>query len=394
MIRFFLTVLTLFSIFLCICNAQTNYAYRKIPNEYIRKISKTVKPMPQNTYNLTKALPVGYKRDGSVDYTAYLQDALDKYDNVFFPNFPVMINDNGLKLRSNTNLYFDTNSKLVMKPSDKGTNSNSDVYQILLLEKVTDVVIHGAKLVGDKNTHKGSIGEWGMGINISSSKNIEIYDVDISNCWGDGIYIGREKKGRGKDGYYIPSENIVVKNSLIDNNRRNGISITCGVNILIENTLISNTSGTLPMSGIDIEPNIYLDKINDIRIRNVTTFNNARDGILLVLTRLTHEKVNNPCNIIIENHIDDSSFSAMRLGSGFPRKNKGLVGKIEINNSIWKNSKGLRFRKVYDHLPNVVFSKIKKINISDNKEKDIYNSSSNKLQFSEFLKREKNIRVK
>src|SRR5690606_31311156 len=102
------------------------------------------------------------------------------------------------------------------------------------------------------------------------------------------------------------------------------ISLTCGKDIRVENVILSNQYGTLPMSGIDIEPNLPIDVIDNILFKDVVTFNNAQDGLLLVLTRLSSKDRINNSNIKIINHIDDSSYAAFRIGSGFPKGNKPL----------------------------------------------------------------------
>lgn len=369
------------------------FSYKSIPNQYLSKIGQRSVSIPTNAIDLTKLLPKGFKKDGSVDYTDYLQNGIDQYDVILMPNFPILINDKGLKLRSNTSIYFNSGSKLIMKASNKGTDSNTDVYQMLLLDKVNNVNIYNATLVGDRRGHIGTKGEWGHGINIQSSKNIKVSNANISNCWGDGLYIGRNKRAKYSNGDYIPSANVLVENSIIDNNRRNGISLTCGIDITIKNSLLSNQNGTLPMSGLDIEPNVPSDAINNINLDNVTTFHNAQDGLLLVLTKLSSRMKINNCNITISNHIDDSSYAAMRIGSGFPRGNKALSGSINVSNSTWINSYGLRFRQGYEQLPNTKFNNIKLISPLVLGRSEKYRASGNSKTFNSLIATEKNIQV-
>ena len=107
-----------------------------------------------------------------------------------------------------------------------------------------DVSISGrGTIIGDKFTHKGSDGEWGMGILVKGSKNVIISDLTIKDCWGDCIYIG------------FNAENVIVNKCKLDNGRRQGISITGGTNITISDCVITNINGSLPQYGIDIEPN-------------------------------------------------------------------------------------------------------------------------------------------
>src|SRR5690242_19873414 len=89
--------------------------------------------------------------------------------------------------------------------------------------------------------------------------------------------------GRSLNKTMLDSNNIFIDGAWIDNNRRNGISVIDGNNIKISNSVISNTNGTLPMSGIDIEPNNGFGELKNINIENVTTFNNSKFGILISL---------------------------------------------------------------------------------------------------------------
>lgn len=325
------------------------FVFSTVPAQYNPTSSATMTAIVnagiRAAVDLTTLLPPGYKKDGTVDYTDYLQNGLDKNRDVVFPDFPVLISSKGLTVSSNANLYFKPGSKLIMQPN------NLEKFEILRLHGVNNVKIYNARLIGDRNDHQGTAGEHGMGIAIRSSKDVSIYNPRISNCWGDGIYIGWRTRDVVND-HYIPSENINIYNGLLDYNRRNGISIVCGRNINIRNTTIANTYGTLPMSGIDIEPNEPKDIINNITIDSVTTYNNARDGILIVLTRLPSASSSVNTNIVIRDHLDDKSYSGFRLGSGFRKTDREMTGQISVINPVWKNNETpFRYRSNYQMLP-------------------------------------------
>ncbi len=119
-----------------------------------------------------------------------------------------------------------------------------------------DVSIKGkGTIVGDKETHTGDSGEWGMGINILNSENVSVSGLTIKSCWGDCVYIG------------CNSKEVIVSGCELDNGRRQGISITSGDDIEIKNCTITNIKGTSPEYAIDIEPN-----------RNETVGNVVIDG--------------------------------------------------------------------------------------------------------------------
>lgn len=243
-------------------------------------LSINVSIIYSQTRSILDYLPSNYVHNGTVDYTIYIQKYLDENQKVLFPNFPVLINDQGLKLKSKHEIIFQKESKLILKPSSKGR------YALLHIIGLNDVTLRNVNLEGDRYSHKGTLGEWGMGIEIRDSKNITIQDPKISRFWGDGIYIAGKK-----------TNNIFINGGLVKNNRRNGISIISGDNIHLKNILIEDTKkGVYPMSAIDIEPNSYeKDYLGKIFLENIVSRNNLR-GISIVLSNYLSE---NPSSIDI-----------------------------------------------------------------------------------------------
>lgn len=170
-------------------------------------------------------------------------------------NYEVAASRNGniiLAVPSNTEVII--NGTITMLPNDF-TN-----YYIVGL-KGENIKLHGkGEIVGDKHTHTGTKGEWGMGVNLAKCKNVDIYDLTIRDCWGDCIYIGTE------------STDVRINNCTLDHGRRQGISITSAGKVLIENCVISNVGGTAPEYAIDIEPNKN-DIIESVIVRNVKSIN-------------------------------------------------------------------------------------------------------------------------
>src|SRR5690554_958902 len=289
--------------------------------------------------SIVEYLPKNYVKNGSVDYTSHIQKAIDDHTNIVFPDFPVMINDNGLKLKCNSNIYFQKNSSVIMKPSVKSK------FSFFYLRGLDNVNIYNPKLIGDRKKHIDNKGEWGMGISIYGSTNINIYNIDIKDTWGDGIYINSQKDKQ--------SRNVLIRNGHIDNARRNGISIISGENITIDNVLVSNTNGTRPAAGIDIEPNHRTDVLKNITLKDIKTINSENEGILIVLTRIGSPDFNKEVSIIIENHIDVGSNYAMRFGSGFRKNDKPLAGEIKIENSRWDNFRNDGIIKITGNLNNL-----------------------------------------
>ena len=50
--------------------------------------------------------------------------------------------------------------------------------------------LSGGRIIGDRDNHLGTTGEWGHGIMIRGSSRVTVRDIHISRCWGDGVSIG------------------------------------------------------------------------------------------------------------------------------------------------------------------------------------------------------------
>jgi len=211
------------------------------------------------------------------DSTSVIQACIDNEPAGGFVKLPAgtyLVNAlNGLKLKSNVDFCLGKDTVLRAIPN------NSTHYAIVKAWGVQNVLFDGGTVEGERDQHTisdaGHPGEWGMGIDIRESSMVRISNVTIRNAWGDGIYIGRTLGVNGTN------KNIVIENVVCDNNRRQGISLITGENVLIENSILENTHGTPPQFGIDLQPDdTSLEMLKNIVIRNLTTINNTGGGIL------------------------------------------------------------------------------------------------------------------
>lgn len=161
-------------------------------------------------------------------------------------------NDACIPISSNTKLTAD--GEIRIKPN----NLNS--YNIIQV-KGNNVVIKGnGVIIGDKHTHTGDTGEWGMGICMKNVANVIVSGITIKDCWGDCVYIGKKSK------------NILIEKCELVHGRRQGVSITGGDSITISECTIKDVGGTNPQYAIDVEPNSN-DSCNQIFIHNVNVEN-------------------------------------------------------------------------------------------------------------------------
>ena len=124
-----------------------------------------------------------------------------------------------------------------------------------------NVRIHGhGAIVGDRQTHMGKKGEWGMGIRMHGASDVTVTGLTVADCWGDCIYIGGGSK------------NIKINRCVLKGSRRQGVSITKAEDVTIQGCIIADISGTMPQYAIDIEPNKQC-VVDNVLIKNVTVVN-------------------------------------------------------------------------------------------------------------------------
>lgn len=150
-------------------------------------------------------------------------------------------------LNSNTELIF--NGIIRLTPND------FPGYKIINV-KGDNIKIKGTgSIIGDRATHTGNNGEWGMGINIDYSTNVKISGISVESCWGDCVYVGN-------------AERVIIQDCILMDSRRQGISVTAANNVKIKKCSISGIKGTAPEFAIDVEPNKN-DTCRNIRIEQV-----------------------------------------------------------------------------------------------------------------------------
>lgn len=254
------------------------------PQETLEGINNAIEYAAKNNIRYIKLKEGKYLIDGTSDET-YLSE--------------------GIKINA-SNITFDLNGSTI-----KYIDNDKPSYNLIRLVDVENVVIKNGILTGDRIEHDYNAGqishEFGCGVSINASKNIEIANLKIYNMIGDGIYIGNVwDKDLNK---YKESNNCKVMNNEIYDCRRLGIAVTGGENINIENNEIYSIDGTWPKAGIDLEANEN-EILNNIYIKNnkIYTLGSSYSVVVSKNTR----------DVWIENN---------ELDGGI----QGLDGKTEIN---------------------------------------------------------------
>lgn len=168
------------------------------------------------------------------------------------------------QIDAETSIKLRSNMKLILSPDAvlKAINNSSRNYNIVCIDHVSNVTISGGQIQGERYGHDGSGGEWGMGIGVYDGRNINISNVKISDCWGDGIYLGSRNENNREAG----CSGITISDCELFNNRRNNLSIVCADDVTIEGSVFRDANGTAPQYGIDIETNNSANPCERIKI--------------------------------------------------------------------------------------------------------------------------------
>ena len=254
--------------------------------------------------NDSRAL-VYHQAAGCTDDTPKINELLrnwewapDRYDYMYIPEGVYHID----AVKDFGGIVLTDNQTLIMSPSTQleAIGNNQKNSQMIYAFGRKNIVISGGKLVGERNSHTGTSGEWGHGINITGCTNVHISDVEVSQCWGDGIYLGLyngwDEAGNKKE--YL-SNGITINNCNLHHNRRNNLSITDVSNVTVTNCKFNYANGADPQYGIDIEPNKNRTCSN-VTISNCSFKGNAKGTIQILGQLNAHVK-----GVTIENCTGD-----------------------------------------------------------------------------------------
>lgn len=133
----------------------------------------------------------------------------------------------------------------------RAITNNSDGACILVFEGRKDIKMFYPHVVGDRETHTGTTGEWGHGYEMAGAiGDILLFQPKARWTWGDGFYIGLDYS----DPLSANPNNITLFEPKTYKASRNGISWTGGTDISIIRPVNEAVDRIAPKSGIDIEP--------------------------------------------------------------------------------------------------------------------------------------------
>lgn len=172
-----------------------------------------------------------------------------------------------IRVLSKSVLAFQNGGELKLKPTEKQFGTILHIFDIenyIILDPVT---------VGDKETHLATEGEQMHCIHLGASKNGYIRNPICRDSWGDGIYLGFTFWVKPTIDVFVPTD-VIIDNPKFYNIGRNAISLCGAHNVTFNNVYVEKVSRTLPLAGVDIEPEEDINYTDKMFIRDVV-FNNS-----------------------------------------------------------------------------------------------------------------------
>lgn len=152
---------------------------------------------------------------------------------------------------------------------------------VLTVTSLTGLHLRNGTLDGNKANQTASTAGTEDGglhcLRLAAATDCTFEDMNFTNGYTDGIYIA----GTASDSTF--SEDIRFIRCDSDANKRQGCSIISAKKILFEETYFQNTSGTSPQAGVDIEPDVAAQIVEDIYFKRCHFLDNGGRGFTGVL---------------------------------------------------------------------------------------------------------------
>ena len=240
---------------------------------------------------------------------------------------------------SNKTFIFNPGVRLVAKPGGFPTDVSLLKFARGLNLKFSG---YGATFIMQKSEYTNPIEEQRHSLRIENSKGIIIEGLTFKDSGGDGIYLGGEDILSNAP--YC--ENVLIKDCVMDNNKRQGMSVISAQNLLVSNCLFKNTSGHLPEDGLDLEPYLPYQRIVNCNFRKCRFVNNNGHGIGLAFLYMDNTSLPVSANFddcyISNNHVITNDYARTEIFADV-NCTSPVQGVVNFNNCLVENSQWSAF---------------------------------------------------
>ncbi len=284
-----------------------------------------------------------------IDVTLNIQNAFDsQYDTIVidFTGKDWIVKP--LFAKSNKVVIFQSGVVILAKQGE--FKNVKDVLITITNASNISLLGYGATLRMRKADYQNAVlyspSEWRHAVNIQAYlnqpvENIVVKGFHIETSGGDGICIA------GISGYPssepIQPKNVLIQDVVCEDNHRQGISLTGGIDVKIINTILKDTKGTPPQAGIDFEPD--WERMLNVTMTNCYFSNNRVNGIEFYLYRPAW-KGPKTIGLTFDNcHVDsDEGIQGIALGLHNLQDIDGSDGLITFNDCSFRN------RTIYNNI--------------------------------------------
>ena len=229
------------------------------------------------------------------DSTRCLQAALDSGEPEILIDRKAWVTRPLFARSSNQKILFEEGTVVLAKKGEYKDPNDA----LLTVVTATNVVLRGlgkgATLkmhIRDYQSKEYCFSEWRHALSLRGAERVLVQNMTFADSGGDGIYVGLDKARRS-------CRKIAVVDCVCDNNHRQGISVISVDGLRILRTVMKNTAGTDPKSGIDFEPNAPDEMVCDVVMRDCLTENNAGAGYDMYFGNFN--ETTRPVTITLEN---------------------------------------------------------------------------------------------
>jgi hypothetical protein len=157
--------------------------------------------------------------------------------------------------------------------------------------------------------------EWRMLLSIRGATGVTILGGKWVDAGGDGIYI---TSGEGS----AVSHDVLLNGVVVTGAWRNGLSVISATNLRVVDSQFSETNGTNPQCGVDLEPNSPENRLQGIFFGNVTLTGNRRCGFSMGLYALVQSSAQ--FDVTVE-HMRITDTPGTTADAGLPPGHPGLT---------------------------------------------------------------------
>jgi hypothetical protein len=196
--------------------------------------------------------------------------------------------------------------------------------------------------------------EWRAGIWLAGCTNVTLAGLTVAESGGDGLFI-TDLDHASPDN--VDSRDIHVHDCVFDNNYRQGLSLISVINLLVERCTFSNTNGTNPQAGVDLEPDFPSQQLTNVTFRDCSYTGNAGAGFRTCMNALNGST--QPVSVLFSGGVVTNNtfmfnkpsnykfgyYAGHSIGASFFRP--GLGGTVTYENLDVRDSSGPGLKVLY-----------------------------------------------